>query len=101
MFELRWVAAACAGAMVICNGPVLAQNATPAVAAPDPAAGGNGCELHVWPTENYVGMNSGLLSGLGPIGVVADLDAHKNRVRTVKDRMRDYLGPDIQIAGIE
>lgn len=59
------------------------------------------CELHVFPTENYLGINSGLLSGFGLIGAVADQAAHKNRVLTVKELMEDYLGPDIQIAELE
>lgn len=56
------------------------------------------CELHVWPTENYIGINMGLLSGFGIVGAVADIEAHKGRVQTVKDLMRDYLGPDAQMA---
>jgi hypothetical protein len=56
------------------------------------------CELHVWPTENYLGLNTGLLSGFGVLGAVADVAAHDGKVKTVKDLMRDYLGPDVQIA---
>ena len=56
------------------------------------------CELHVWPTENYIGINMGLLSGFGIVGAVADVEAHKGRVQTVKDLMREYLGPDVQMA---
>lgn len=63
-----------------------------AVAAPAPK-----CELHVWPTENYIGINMGLLSGFGIVGAVADIEAHKGRVQTVKDLMREYLGPDVQM----
>jgi len=59
------------------------------------------CELHVFPTENYVGFNSGLLSGFGLVGALADVDAHKNRVATVRELMKDYLGPDIQLAELE
>lgn len=67
----------------------------PAVAAaPNPEQ----CELRVWPTENYLGVNLGLLSGFGPIGVVADMEAHKGKVATVKDLMREYLGPDVQMS---
>lgn len=55
------------------------------------------CELHVWPTENYIGINTGLLSGFGLIGALADVAAHDGRVKTVKDYMREYLGPDVQI----
>ena len=70
--------------------------AVPAV-APVAASETATCELHVWPTENYLGFNSGLLSGFGLIGAVADLEAHKGKVKTVKDLMRDYLGPDVQM----
>lgn len=66
--------------------------------APSAVAAPGGCELHVWPTDNYLGMNTGLLSGFGVIGVLADDAAHANKVHTVKDLMRDYLGPDIQMA---
>lgn len=55
------------------------------------------CELHIWPTENYIGINTGLLSGFGIIGALADQGAHKDRVATVKDLMREYLGPDVQM----
>lgn len=58
--------------------------------------GSQECELHIWPTENYIGVNSGLLSGFGALGAVADMAVHKNRVATVKDAMREYLGPEVQ-----
>lgn len=61
------------------------------------AADGSACELHVWPTENYIGINTGLLSGFGIVGALADQASHKNRVATVKDLMKDYLGPDVQM----
>lgn len=59
------------------------------------------CELHVWPTENFLGFNSGLLSGFGALGALADQAGHKDRVMTVKELMADYLGPEIQVAELE
>lgn len=59
------------------------------------------CELHVWPTDNYLGFNSGLLSGFGALGAVADMEAHKGRVATVKELMADYLGPRVQLEELE
>ncbi len=56
------------------------------------------CELHVWPTQNYIGINTGLLSGFGALGAVADMAAHKDKVKSVKELMADYLGPDVQMA---
>ncbi len=55
------------------------------------------CELRVWPTENYLGVNMGLLSGFGLVGAVADQAVHKDKVQTVKDLMREYLGPEVQM----
>lgn len=75
--------------------PAAAQDA--AAATTDAAK----CELHVWPTENYLGINLGILSGFGIVGAVADIEAHKGRVATVKDLMREYLGPDVQMAELE
>lgn len=65
------------------------------------AGAGPECELHVWPTENYLGFNSGLLTGFGLVGAVADMEAHKNRILTVKELMADYLGPRIQLEELE
>ncbi len=56
------------------------------------------CELHIWPTEQYIGFNTGLLSGFGIVGVLADSALHSGKVMTIKDRMRSDLGPDVQIA---
>lgn len=82
-------AAACASVLLIAV-PGHAQNAADAPAPQD-------CELHVWPTENYIGINTGLLSGFGLVGALADVAAHDGRVKTVKDYMREYLGPDVQV----
>ena len=102
----RLFGAACATMALGLSTPAMAQDATPPAApaaatapAPSevPAVQASGCELHVWPTDNYLGMNSGLLSGFGVVGALVDMGVHENRVKTVKDLMRDYLGPDIQM----
>jgi hypothetical protein len=79
--------------------PVLAQETPVAAAAETPklAADGSQCELHIWPTHNYLGINMGLLSGFGLVGALADAEVHKDKVATVKDLMADYLGPDVQM----
>lgn len=97
---VKFFATAALAVFSICAAPAAAQDSAPAasdataVAAPVEAK----CELHVWPTENYLGVNMGLLSGFGIIGAVADIEAHKGRVQSVKDLMREYLGPDVQMA---
>lgn len=80
----------------------MAQDGTASTAAAsvEPAAKQE-CELHVFPTENYIGFNSGLLSGFGIVGAVADQEVHKNKVASVNSLMKDYLGPDIQLAELE
>ena len=98
------VAAALAAAL-ISAAPAAAQDAGQAAAvaqpamapAPAVAADDGKCELHVWPTQNYLGFNSGILSGFGVVGALADMAAHGGKVKTVKDLMADYLGPDVQM----
>ncbi len=93
---MRLYGAAATAALLLAAVPAPAQEAAPAAAAP--AAGDSAaCELHVWPTHNYLGFQSGLLSGFGPIGAVADMAAHEGKVKTVKELMADYLGPDAQM----
>jgi len=55
------------------------------------------CELHVWPTENYLGVKMGLFSGFGLVGAAIDQAGHAKGVQTVKDLMREYLGPEVQL----
>ena len=66
--------------------------ATPVAAEPEKQ-----CELPVWPTEHYLGVKMGLLSGFGIVGAVLDAEGNEDEVKSVKDLMRDYLGPDIQM----
>ena len=106
--RLGLVAGALAFAM-----PTFAQETDPGEAAPgevEPAmtgiidhaeAAAKPCELHVWPTENYLGIKMGLLSGFGAIGAAIDHAGHKKGVTTVKDLMREYLGPEVQMSELE
>jgi hypothetical protein len=82
--------------VAIAQGTLAPDTGSTASAAGVPAE--PACELHIWPTENFIGMNTGLLSGFGALGALADLAAHDGKVKTVKELMADYLGPDIQIA---
>lgn len=84
-----------------CCGLVSHVSAQDAPDAAGPAAEGPACELHVFPTNNFLGFNSGLLSGFGALGAIADQAAHKNRVATVKELMADYLGPNIQVEELD
>jgi hypothetical protein len=65
--------------------------------APADAAAPSDCELRVWPTENYLGVNMGLLSAFGIVGVLPDYALNKDKVQSVKVLMREYLGPEIQM----
>ncbi len=66
-------------------------------AAAEEAMPAKPCELHIWPTENYLGIKMGLLSGFGAIGALIDQEGNKGKVTTIKDLMREYLGPDVQL----
>jgi hypothetical protein len=57
-----------------------------------PAAGtGSACEIHVWPTDQYMSSSTGLLSGFGAVGALVDVAGHSKTNRTVKDLMMEYL----------
>lgn len=98
------IALGIAAVAFLMHGPVMAQESEDTLAIEasgletQPTAP---CELHVWPTENYLGVKMGLLSGFGALGAVADQAANKKGVNNVKTLMRDYLGPDIQMAELE
>lgn len=84
--------------------PAEAAVAPAAEADPIPAATAETdkpCELHVWPTENYLGIKMGLLSGFGVVGAVVDQAKNQKAVTDVKSLMRDYLGPEVQLAELE
>lgn len=59
------------GAMAL-GVPAIAQDTL------EPAAETKPCELHVWPTENYIGIKMGLMSGFGLVGAAIDQAGHKN-----------------------
>lgn len=99
--QLNAYRAAVSAAAICVAVPAAAQDVAPPEGAPAPAAASSGeaqCELHVWPTLNYIGINTGLLSGFGALGALADAAAHDGRVKTVKELMAEYLGPDHQMA---
>ncbi|MEO9635996.1 MAG: hypothetical protein ABJF89_12370 [Parasphingorhabdus sp.] len=83
----------------LAEGPELPADGTEPVYTK--ASDGSICELHVWPTENYIGINMGLLSGFGVVGVLADQEVNKGKVATVKDLMEDYLGPRVQLEQLD
>jgi len=97
-----------AGAMVFAM-PALAQESeapVEALAASDSATEpavepAKPCELHVWPTENYIGVKMGLFSGFGLVGAAIDQAGHAQGVKTVKDLMREYLGPQVQLGELD
>lgn len=84
---------------VAAEAPMETPAQTPALTAVEAAP--KPCELHVWPTENYLGIKMGLLSGFGIVGALADQEANKGKVTTVKDLMREYLGPQVQLQELD
>lgn len=42
-------------------------------------------------------INTGWLSGLGVVGALADLAAHADKVKSVKEQMADVLTPELQV----
>jgi len=77
--------------------------AVPAAAgAPqDGVAADPGCELHVFPTIEGKAMTTGLLSGFGVIGAIADAAKNKNRNASEAEYLREALGPRLQVQALK
>ncbi len=56
--------------------PAATQDAATVQEPPAAAAPPLECEIHVWPAERFTARTSGLFSGLGVIGAVADSSGH-------------------------
>lgn len=107
------VALACVFGLVAATGPALGQEAAPAAAQPaaaqaaettaaaaqpaTTAAPETQCELHVWPAERFSSMTTGLLSGFGALGALADASAHANRDKSNRTQMASALDPQGQL----
>jgi hypothetical protein len=79
----------------------MAIGAPAAAQRSETVASAQNCELHVWPTRNYEGISMGLLSGFGAIGGGLDAAANAGKVKTVKGRMEEFLGPNDQLAELD
>lgn len=59
------------------------------------------CELHIWPSENYLGMKmSGVGMFGGALGGLIDHAANKGKVATITDLMHDDLSPEAQVEAL-
>ena len=103
-------ALACVFGLGAVTSPALGQEAAPAAqpaaaqaspaAAPAAvaiAAPQTQCELHVWPAERFSSMTTGLLSGFGALGAIADASAHANRDKSNRTQMASALDPQGQL----
>ncbi|HEX6375313.1 MAG TPA: hypothetical protein VFZ91_06295 [Allosphingosinicella sp.] len=85
-----------------------APEAAPPAAAPAPEAAppaaapeaGPACELHVFPSENFLVQKTGWLAGFGVVGAVADAALNADAKLTIEERMRQYLDAEGQAAAI-
>ena len=69
--------------------------------ADDTAAAAPECELHVFPTLEGQALTTGLLSGFGVIGAVADAAANKDRNISEAEYLKEALGPRLQIEALK
>lgn len=59
------------------------------------------CELKVFPTLEGQAQTTGLLSGFGIVGAVADAAVNKDRNISEGDYLREALGPKFQVASLQ
>lgn len=67
-----------------------------AVAEPEPE-----CELRVFPTLEGQAQTTGLLSGFGIVGAVADAAANKDRNISEAEYLKEALGPRMQVDALQ
>lgn len=64
-------------------------------AAPPP------CELHLWPAERMSSTTTGLLSGFGVVGAMADVSAHAGRDASNRSQMASALDSPSQLDALQ
>lgn len=62
-----------------------------------PAFAQSDCELHVWPAERMTSTTTGLLSGFGVIGAIADTAAHSGRDASNRSQISSALDSPSQL----
>jgi hypothetical protein len=110
-------AGAVAASLLLLAAPAVAQeSAAPAEAAPAPEAApavardsaappaapqaAPPCELHVFPSENFMVQKTGWLAGFGVVGAVADAALNADAKLTIDELMRQYLDGQGQVDAI-
>ena len=59
------------------------------------------CELHVFPTLEGQAQTTGLLSGFGIVGAIADAAKNKDRNINEAEYLKQALGPEMQVASLK
>jgi hypothetical protein len=95
-----YLSLAAATAAIALGGTADAQG-TPEAATAQEVAAEPGCELHVFPTLEGQAMTTGLLSGFGVIGAVADAAKNKNRNVNEAEYLKEALGPGFQVESMK
>jgi hypothetical protein len=79
---------------------VMAQTPPADAPAPVPAAAA-ACELHVWPAERMSSTTTGLLSGFGVAGAIADTAAHGGRDANNRAQLASALDSPSQLDALQ
>lgn len=92
---------AVAVSVLLAAAPAAAQeSAAPAAAVPGTEAA-PACELHVFPSENFMVQKTGWLAGFGIAGAIADAAINANKKVTIDGLMREYLSGEGQASSLE
>lgn len=75
----------------------IAAAASGTAALAQPAA----CELHLWPAERMSSTTTGLLSGFGVVGAIADSAAHAGRDSSNRAQMASALDSPSQLDALQ
>jgi hypothetical protein len=94
MIMIQRLAAATLAIVLAPAAAAFAQDAPAPAAAAQPDTS---CELHVWPAERFNAMTTGLLSGFGVVGAVADAAGNADKNKSDRTRLAGALEPQGQL----
>lgn len=92
---------AVAASVLLAAAPAAAQESAVATAAVPSDEAAPACELHLFPSENFMVQKTGWLAGFGMMGAIADAAINADKKVTIDGLMREFLNGEGQAASLE
>jgi hypothetical protein len=101
MDDFAFTGAVAASVLLLAAAPAAAQESAVPVAAVPSDEAAPACELHLFPSQNFLVQKTGWLAGFGMVGAIADAAINADKKVTIDGLMREYLSGEGQAASLE